>query len=126
MRVRKPNLFKMHYKAKEKSKLASSLAAEHSKATIHKTVPFVCYGGGHAQTLIPVIREMNRQYPDLGCIVFGATNGALDLERAGIAHLTYQDLIENQDLEAVQVYGKQLLPRNHNPASGVPKKQSIA
>ncbi|WGI22126.1 CDP-glycerol glycerophosphotransferase family protein [Amylibacter sp. IMCC11727] len=126
MRVRKPNLFEMHDKAKEKSKLAISLAAEPSTMMTQKTVLFVCYGGGHAQTLIPVIQEMNGTHPELRCVVFGATNGAVDLERASIAHLTYLDLIKDEDAEAVQEYGDQLLAGNHNPASGVSVEQSIA
>lgn len=91
-----------------------------------KTILFVCYGGGHAQTLIPVIREMNKIHPNTRCVVFGATNGTVDLQRADIDHLTYHDLIEDQDAKAVQQYGTELLAGNHNPASGVSEAQSIA
>lgn len=53
-------------------------------------------------------------------------NGAVDLERAGIAHLTYLDLLEEHDAEVVQQYGRTLLAGSHNPASGVSEAQSIA
>jgi hypothetical protein len=50
MRLPKPNLFEIHDKAKKKPELMISSASGKSKAMTHKTVLFVCYGGGHVQT----------------------------------------------------------------------------
>ena len=50
MRLPKPNLFEIHDKAKKKPELMISSASGKSNAMTHKTVLFVCYGGGHVQT----------------------------------------------------------------------------
>lgn len=91
-----------------------------------KTVLFVCYGGGHAKTLIPIVREFQTNYPNVRTVVFGATNAAIDLKNAGIEPLTYCDIIPDGQRELIMGLGKQILAENHNSTGGVSECASLA
>lgn len=57
---------------------------------------FACYGGGHVQSLIPVIRALEDR-PDVDLRVIGFTTALAALRRAGIDALGYRALLGDDD-----------------------------
>ena len=89
-----------------------------------KKILFVAYGGGHAQSLVPVIKRLKEM--QLECVVLGVSTGALTFRAAGIDCLDFTHLVPDQFHSLVETYGSKLLAENHNPSSGLTQKQSIA
>ena len=68
-----------------------------------KKILFVCYGGGHVQSLVPVAEKMQ----DMNCeVVFLALTTAVNsVRKSGIRHYTYADFFDTQEVRDV---GRQL------------------
>jgi hypothetical protein len=85
---------------------------------------FVCYGGGHAKMMIPVVRELSRD-GRWEPIVLGLTLAGPQMRAAGIAAFGYRDLIRPDDRDA-EAHGHTLLDDSHDPSSGIALEESVA
>ncbi|MEM7241347.1 MAG: hypothetical protein AAF429_04100 [Pseudomonadota bacterium] len=84
----------------------------------------MAYGGGHAQSLIPVIKILDKM--NYNCVVLGASTGAVNFRASGIKCIDYTDLVHERNRDLVNQYGKKLLHDNYNPFSGLTREQSIS
>jgi hypothetical protein len=85
---------------------------------------FVCYGGGHAKMVIPVVRELMADSGWLP-IVLGLTTAGPQMRAAGIVSYGYRDLLRPGD-DAALAHGRRLLGDSHDPTSGISVEESIA
>jgi len=81
--------------------------------TAKKNIVFGCYGGGHVQSLIPVIKLLQKK-TDLSIIVIGFTTARKAFERAGIEAYGYDYLLNNDDGEWLNL-AKKYLPETTHP-----------
>ena len=81
------------------------------------------YGGGHINMIIPIFRELEKK-KDFQPIVLGLTTACLALEEEGISFVSYKDLVQDGDEDAL-VYGQKLL-KEMGDGTLVPKEESIA
>lgn len=84
----------------------------------------VTYGGGHANIVGPVVRELSAR-PGWEAVVLAATSAGPQLRAAGIPTVAYRDLVVDGDTAAL-AHGRRLLPRDHDPATGIPADESVA
>ncbi|WP_299204821.1 CDP-glycerol glycerophosphotransferase family protein [uncultured Amphritea sp.] len=66
-----------------------------------KKIVIVTYGGGHINMLLPIIRQLTNESDIILCILALTTAGKV-LEREGIEHLGFRDLLVGSDDEAVE------------------------
>lgn len=85
---------------------------------------FVCYGGGHAKMVIPLVHELSRR-PGWDATVLGLTLAGPQMRAQGISAFGYRDLVGSGDDEALAV-GRRLLGHSHDPNSGISVEESIA
>lgn len=91
-----------------------------------RTILFVCYGGGHATMIAPVVKELNRKCPSLDTVVIGLTSARTTLMREGIPFLGFQDFVDpNQDKDALAL-GEALIGENEAPHLDIPRDESVA
>ena len=88
-----------------------------------KTILLAAYGGGHINMIIPIFRELKKK-KDFQPIVLGLTTACLTLEEEGISFVSYKDLVQDGDEDAL-VYGQKLL-KEMGDGILVPKEESIA
>lgn len=89
-----------------------------------KTVLFVTYGGGHAQMVIPVMRELHT-HSDIRAEALALTLAGPAFRRSGIPYKGFRDFIATGD-EAAAAHGKRLAALHHNPQTGIEEQESIA
>ena len=85
---------------------------------------FVCYGGGHAKMVIPVVRELSR-HDGWEPIVLGLTIAGPQIRAAGIVSYGYRDLVSSGDDAALE-HGRRILGDSHDPRSGIAVEESVA
>ncbi len=78
-----------------------------------KRVLIACYGGGHVQSLIPVVHAL-QEIPEIELVVLGFTTARMAFERVGIDALGYDSLLEESDEEWVDLV-KPYLPEETHP-----------
>lgn len=83
-----------------------------------KSMLFVCYGAGHINMLLPLIKELIRseQYK---ITVLGLTMAGPVLEKHGIPYIGFKDLVEPEDEKSVFEIGSYL-------AEGMPKGGEVS
>ena len=86
------------------------------------TILFVAYGGGHVNMLVPVIHALGSQV-DARIQVLGLTTAGAVLERAGIPHIGFRDLLRAGDESALE-RGRALAA--DVPSGSIPKEESVA
>ena len=83
---------------------------------------FVCYGGGHANIVIPLVRHIREARPDLALQILALTNAGPAVRAAGLDCMGFRDLTDATDAQ-VQEYGASLAARmqggNIDPAETV-------
>ncbi len=87
-------------------------------------VLFVAYGGGHIAMILPVMRALRRQLPDVQCTVLALTTAYAQARRADEPTVGYHDFLHLVDAPAVEHWGRQLLGNNNSP--DVSTQESIA
>ena len=85
---------------------------------------FVCYGGGHAKMLIPVVQQLTTE-GGWEPTVLALTLAGPQVRAAGITAYGYRDLLRPDDDTAI-AHGKRLLADSHDPRSGIAVEESIA
>jgi len=85
---------------------------------------FVCYGGGHAKMVIPVVRVLTHD-PAWKAVALGLTIAGPQIRDAGIAAHGYRDLVEPGDDEAL-AQGRRILGDSHDPKTGIAIEESVA
>jgi hypothetical protein len=86
-------------------------------------VLFVAYGGGHVGMVLPVIRELEAQWPGVDCQLMALTTGHLRAKAVRQA-FGYRDYLYLVDAEAARVWGERLSEGNTSP--DVPAEETIA
>jgi len=91
-------------------------------------VLFVSYGGGHISMVLPVIREVERSYPEVECLLLALTTGHLKAltVRPGETRRTfgYRDFLHLVDAQAAVDCGERLSAGNISP--DVPLDETVA
>lgn len=87
-----------------------------------KRILLACYGGGHVQSLIPVVKKLIGR-GDLELIIIGFTTARAAFERAGIKAHGYDYLLDPSDEEWLN-FAKGYLPKNSHP--DVSKAETLA
>lgn len=88
-----------------------------------RKILFVCYGAGHVNMLVPIIRKAMLD-PALSVTVLGLTTAGSVLKSKGIPYLGFRDLVDNQDGRAIN-YGEKLAA-SVRPGGSVLREESIA
>jgi capsular polysaccharide biosynthesis protein len=88
------------------------------------TALFVCYGGGHVQMVLPVVRALGER-PGWTIEVLAATTAGPEMARRGVPAFGYAALVRDGDGDALRL-GEGLLAESHNPASGISVEESTA
>lgn len=89
-----------------------------------KKALFVCYGGGHAAALLPVVEQLYRS-GSTAVAVLALTTARAVFENHGIPVFGYADLLEASDVRS-RGYGRRLLSDISGSAVGVSEVESIA
>lgn len=88
-----------------------------------KKIIFVSYGGGHVNMLVPVIKKLLVK-ENLELVVMGLTTAGAVLEKNGISHIGFKDLLKPSDQQALEWGRKLAAPANSKTI--VPYEESIA
>ena len=78
-----------------------------------KRILLACYGGGHVQSLIPVVKKLIGR-GDFELIIIGFTTARAAFERAGIKAHGYDYLLDPSDKEWLE-FAQDYLPKNSHP-----------
>jgi hypothetical protein len=84
---------------------------------------FVTYGGGHVSMVLPVIKELEHQLPDVEISLMALTTGHLKARVARCA-LGYHNFLHLVDKAAALDWGQRLIEGNTSP--DVPANETIA
>ena len=84
---------------------------------------FVTYGGGHVGMVLPVVRELEAQWPGVDCQLLALTTGHLKA-KAQRPTLGYHDLLHLVDAHAARQWGERLSEGNTSP--DVPIQETMA
>ncbi|MDO8778125.1 MAG: UDP-N-acetylglucosamine 2-epimerase [Burkholderiaceae bacterium] len=84
---------------------------------------FVSYGGGHVAMVLPVIQALERQHPEIDCVLMALTTAHLRA-LAVRPTLGYRDFLHLVDAQAAQTWGERLSEGNTSP--DVPLDETIA
>ncbi|MCF8719387.1 hypothetical protein [Nitrospina gracilis] len=87
-----------------------------------KKILCVAYGGGHVNMIVPVAHAL-RANPEYDVTVLGLTTAGTVLEREGIPHIGFRDLVREDDRRALEI-GERLAEGLSNPA--VPHAETVA
>ncbi len=91
-----------------------------------KKVMLVCYGGGHLQLLIPVMKELEkREQPFVVLALTVAYEQCKKLFPQQTRRLLDYVFLFEEDLESIKELGSELVIDNHNPDSGIDLEESI-
>lgn len=85
---------------------------------------FVCYGAGHVEMCLPVMRALRERDPGGEARVMALTTAHAAALRAGEAPLGYRDFTDLPNGARALAYGEQLLEGNSHPA--VSREESVA
>jgi len=88
-----------------------------------KKILFVSYGGGHVNLLLPVFYQLDKE-KSYNCEYLALTTAGNVLEKSGIPHLGFKDLLEEGD-EPALAYGRELVGEEHD-SMVVPYDESVA
>jgi hypothetical protein len=78
-----------------------------------KRVLVACYGGGHVQSLIPIVNQLN-QTTNVDLTIIGFTTARAAFARAGIKVMGYDCLLDESDQECL-AFASQYLPPDTHP-----------
>lgn len=67
-----------------------------------KNILFVSYGGGHINSLIPIIKKLNVR-KDIRLTVLGLTTAGATLEKENIEYIGFRNLVQEEDSEAIKI-----------------------
>lgn len=70
---------------------------------------FVCYGAGHVEMCLPVLRALRRAQPGCETVLLALTTAFSAARAAGESPIGYRDLIAGADGERALAYGRELL-----------------
>ena len=87
-------------------------------------VLFVCYGGGHVEMCLPVMRALRELVPGCEARILALTTAAGVARRAGEAPLGFLDFCTGADGERALRYGEQLVGGQQHP--DVSREESLA
>lgn len=80
---------------------------------------FVCYGGGHVEMCLPVLRALRRAQPACETVLLALTTAFAVAREAGESPIGYRDLVQGVDGERALACGRELL-------AGKPRHPQIA
>lgn len=83
----------------------------------------VCYGGGHVNMIVPVVRELNRRLAPIDVTILGLTNAQPVLEAEGLPYIGFRHL-PDAEVPEVQGYGRMLVERMEGAT--LDREESIA
>ncbi|MEO1276498.1 MAG: hypothetical protein AAFV96_14300 [Pseudomonadota bacterium] len=89
-------------------------------------VLFVCYGGGHAAMVAPVVQALVNEAPDVRVEVMGPTTARGILTRAGIPFFGYSDILDPAADAEAYAQGARLAAGHHAPHTGIPEQETQA
>ena len=84
---------------------------------------FVTYGGGHVGMVLPVIRELETQWPGVDCQLMALTTGHIKAKAVRPA-MGYRDWMHLVDAGAARSWGERLSEGNTSP--DVPLEETVA
>jgi hypothetical protein len=84
----------------------------------------VCYGAGHIEMCLPVIRALRQRQPDWTVSLMALTTAFATACAAGESPMGYRDFCEGKDARLALKYGELLLPGNEHPS--VAREESLA
>lgn len=87
-------------------------------------VLFVCYGGGHVEMVLPVLRALREQQPGVDARIFALTTAAGVARRAGEQPLGFVDFCSGERGAQALRHGEQLLGEQQHPE--VARAESLA
>lgn len=87
-------------------------------------VLFVCYGGGHVEMCLPVMRALREQVPGVEARILALTTAAGVARRAGEQPLGFRDFIAGEQGARALRYGEALLGEQQHP--DVAREESLA
>lgn len=87
-------------------------------------VLFTCYGGGHVEMVLPVMRALRAQVPGVDARILALTTAAGVARRAGEQPLGFRDFCTGERGERALAYGEQLLGDQQHPE--VAPEESLA
>lgn len=87
-------------------------------------VLFVCYGGGHVEMCLPVMRALRERVPGCDARILALTTAAGVARRAGETPLGFLDFCTGAGGERALRYGEQLLQGQQHP--DVAREESLA
>lgn len=85
---------------------------------------FVCYGGGHIEMCLPVMRALRQRVPGCDIRLMALTTAARVARQAGETPLGYADFLTGPEAATVQAWGERMLPGNQHP--DVDRAESVA
>lgn len=85
---------------------------------------FVCYGGGHVEMVLPVLRALREQLPGVDARIFALTTAAGVARRAGEQPLGFRDFCAGERGARALRFGEQLLGDPQHPE--VAREESLA
>lgn len=87
-------------------------------------VLFVCYGGGHVEMVLPVMRALRERVPDVDARIFALTTAYSVAQRAGEEPLGFRDFCTGERGARALRLGEQLLGEQQHPQ--VAREESLA
>lgn len=91
-----------------------------------QNVLFVCYGGGHAAMVAPVVQALAKEAPEVRVNVMGLTTARGILTRAGIPFFGYSDILDPVADAEAYAQGARLAAGHHAPHTGIPEQETQA
>src|SRR3954466_4392555 len=85
---------------------------------------FVCYGGGHVEMCLPVMRALRERMPGCEVRILALTTAAGVARRAGEEPLGFRDFCVGEEGAQALRYGEQLLGHQQHPE--VAREESLA
>lgn len=82
---------------------------------MRRKVLFVTYGGGHIAMVLPVMRALRQQEPNIDCTLMALTTAQSRAIAAGEPALGFKDFLHLVDSRAASAWGKRLHPANRSP-----------
>ncbi len=91
-----------------------------------KRILAVCYGGGHAKILRPVLDLLSKHSLGFSVVVLALTTGKSVFKNASYPVYGFSDFFDvDRDFAALEA-GKRLLERHHSNHTGIPTEESLA
>jgi hypothetical protein len=87
-------------------------------------VLFTCYGGGHVEMVLPVMRALRERVPGVEARIFALTTAAGVARRAGEEPLGFRDFCSGERGARALAFGEQLIGEQQHP--DVTREESLA